>query len=46
MKRLKLWLFRRYYNRHPDKFCEKYLGVTLYQYQKEFIKKCWKHKGE
>lgn len=27
----------RYYREHPDKFCEEYLGMELYDYQKETL---------
>jgi len=38
IKRYKYKKFITYYRENPDKFCEDYLGMKLYNYQKKMIK--------
>jgi len=37
-KKRKYKKFITYYRNNPDKFCEDYLGIKLFDYQKEIIK--------
>ena len=37
-KRLKFCIFKWYYQKHPEKFIEKYYNIALLEYQKKIIK--------
>lgn len=35
----KMKKFIKYYRSRPDKFCEEFLGIKLFEYQKEILRK-------